>query len=104
MKVRYLRGARRNIDDISLYVRQHNPAAALRIGERIRSVVALMAEHPAMGAPGRVQATREFKIPDLPYVIIYRVTQHTSAVPVLEILRVHHGRRQPLPPDWDTKE
>ncbi|WP_448204096.1 type II toxin-antitoxin system RelE/ParE family toxin [Azospirillum sp. sgz302134] len=101
MKVRYLRGARRNLEDISEYIRQHNEAAALRVGQRIRHVVSLIAERPSIGKPGIFPGTREFKIPDLPYRIVYRVVATSEPAVVLEILRVHHIRRRPLPPDWE---
>ncbi|MFC5356032.1 MULTISPECIES: type II toxin-antitoxin system RelE/ParE family toxin [Azospirillum] len=100
MKVRYLRGALRNIDDISRYVREHNPAAAVRIAQRIRQSVALIAERPNIGKPGIFPGTRELKLSDLPYRIVYRVTVSNDMDAQLEILRVHHIRRQPPPPDW----
>ncbi|CAO3423694.1 type II toxin-antitoxin system RelE/ParE family toxin [Azospirillum argentinense] len=56
MKVRYLRGALRNIDDISRYVREHNPAAAVRIAQRIRQSVALIAERPTLASRAFFQA------------------------------------------------
>lgn len=100
MRVRYLRGAIQNIADISQYIRQHNAAAAVRVGQRIRHVVALIADRPNLGKPGIFPGTREFKVPDLPYRVIYRVVATDEPAAVLEILRVHHIRRRPLPPDW----
>ncbi|MBP2315125.1 type II toxin-antitoxin system RelE/ParE family toxin [Azospirillum soli] len=100
MKVRYLRSAIRNIEEISQYIRQHNETAALKVGQRIHDVVDLIAERPGLGKPGLFPGTREFKIPNLPYRIIYRVSATNEPAAVLEILRVHHIRRRPVPPDW----
>ena len=101
MKIRYTLGARTQLADISRYIRQRNPAAAPQVGQRLRGVVALLAERPTLGAPGRVPHTREFKVPGLPYRITYRVAEDGSGSPVLEVLRLHHEARSETAPDWD---
>ncbi|HEY0835821.1 MAG TPA: type II toxin-antitoxin system RelE/ParE family toxin [Azospirillum sp.] len=98
MKIRYSRGARDQLLDISRHIREQSPDAATRVGQRLRDVIGRLAERPGMGAPGRVPGTREFKVPGLPYRIIYRV--QIAGEPVLEVLRVHHEARQDAPPDW----
>jgi len=100
VKVRYLRGARRNIADISDWIRRDNPAAASHVGHRIQEVIGKLAKRPGMGAPGQVPGTREFKIPGLPYRIVYRVTTGMDGE-VLEVLRVQHEARDEQPPDWE---
>ena len=89
MKIRYTLGARTQLADISRYIRQRNPAAAPQVGQRLRGVVALLAERPTLGAPGRV-----------PH-ITYRVAEDGSGSPVLEVLRLHHEARSETAPDWD---
>ena len=51
--------------------------------------VELLAQHPALGRPGRVEGTRELVVPDTPYLVPYRVRGHA-----VEILRVFHGARK----------
>jgi toxin ParE1/3/4 len=100
VKVRFLRGARRNVADMSAWIRRDNPAAASRVGRRIQEVVGKLAKRPGMGAPGQVPGTREFKIPGLPYRIVYRVAAGLYGE-ALEILRVQHEARDEHPPDWE---
>lgn len=100
MKIRYLRGARQNVADISAWIRRDNPAAASRVGRRIQEVTRTLAERPGMGAPGRVPGTREFKIPGLPYRVVYRVIAGPDGE-ALEILRIQHEARDHHPPGWE---
>lgn len=99
MKVRYTVGARDQLRHIAIYLGERDPSAAEKVRGRLREVVALLSEQPSLGAAGRVPATREFQVPGLPYRIIYRVAQ-SGEERCLEILRIHHGARQPQPPDW----
>lgn len=71
------------------YIAERNPTAAEDVQDRIRHLVALLAETPNIGRPGRASGTRELVITDTPYVVAYRVTG--SAV---RILRVMHGARR----------
>ena len=57
--------------------------------EAIAHAVQLLAEHPALGRPGRVPGTRELVIPDTPYLVPYRMREGS-----VEILRIFHGVRK----------
>jgi toxin ParE1/3/4 len=46
----------------------------------------MLAEHPGMGRPGRVEDTRELVVTGLPYVVPYIHERDT-----VTILRVLHG-------------
>jgi toxin ParE1/3/4 len=46
----------------------------------------MLAEHPGMGRPGRVEDTRELVVTGLPYVVSYIHERDTVTV-----LRVLHG-------------
>jgi toxin ParE1/3/4 len=79
-------------DLISLraYIAEESPAGARRIVARIlHDVEHLLPDNPQMGRPGRVPGTREFVIPQTPYIVPYRVQRST-----LQILRVFHGARR----------
>ena len=89
MRVRWLRSAVRDLHDICEYIADDNPSAAVRIGARIESSVALLAEHPLAGRSGRVPGTREVVIAGTRYLVAYRVTAKS-----VDILAVLHGARR----------
>ena len=89
MRVRWLRTALRNLDEAAAYIARDDPAAADRMVRRLREAVERLAEHPAMGRPGRIAGTRELVVPGTPYVIPYRVRGDT-----VQALRVLHGAQR----------
>lgn len=71
-------------------IAEHDPAAAKRTAQHIlRCGEGLLAEHPKLGAPGRVPGTRELVIPKTPYIVPYRVRGSR-----IEIARVYHSARR----------
>jgi toxin ParE1/3/4 len=48
------------------YIAQDNPAAALRVYDRILNSVRNLADIPNIGRPGRVEDTRELVVPNTP--------------------------------------
>ena len=92
MRIKWLRAALRNLDAEAEYIARDNPAAAVRVIQKIRATVNLLAEQPALGRPGRVPNTRELVISGTPYLVPYRVRGQ-----VIEVLRVLHAARQ-----WPT--
>ena len=89
MRVKWLRGALRNLQQAVDYIARDNRGAAVEVSERIREAALQLEHHPFMGRPGRLTATRELIVPKLPYVIRYRVKLET-----VEILRIHHTARR----------
>ena len=80
--------ARRQLDDIILYIGERNYAAAARIEEQIRHHADLLQHHPFIGRPGRVAGSRELVVhPN--YILIYRVGEET-----VEIIRTLHAHQQ----------
>ncbi len=94
MQVKWLRKALNNLDEIAEFIAQENPAAARQVVARLDAAAKSLCHHPQMGRPGRVAGTRELALPDLPFIIPYRVRQST-----VEILRVFHTRRR-RPERW----
>jgi toxin ParE1/3/4 len=94
MRLRWLRQALRNLDEEAAYIATDDPAAAQVVVERVLRAVAMLADQPALGRPGRVPGTRELVVPRTRYVVPYRV--RGSAV---DILRVFHTSRR-LPERW----
>lgn len=94
MRVRWLRTALLNLDEEAANIAADDPQAAGLVVARILNAVATLAEHPALGRPGRVSGTRELIVPKTRYVIPYRVRGDA-----IEILRVFHTSRRP-PGKW----
>lgn len=82
-----------NLGDEAEYIAQDDPQAAARVAILIEDAVAMLAERPALGRPGRVPGTRELVVAGTPYLVPYRVREAR-----IDILRVFHGRRR-----WPSK-
>ena len=94
MRVRWLRMAIRNLDEEAAYIANDDSAAARMVVERVLNAVAMLAQQPDMGRPGRVPGTRELVVPRTRYIVPYRVRGDA-----VEILRVFHTSRR-LPQSW----
>ena len=94
MRIKWLRAALRNLDEEAAYISADDPKAAQLVVQRVLSAVALLAEQPALGRPGRVVDTRELVISKTRYIVPYRVRGST-----VEVLRVFHTSRR-LPHSW----
>lgn len=89
MNVRWLKLADKDLDKIENYIRRDNSSAATWVVLRIVKAVEMLAEHPGIGRPGRVEGTKELVIPNMPYIIPYRIKNKT-----VQILRVLHQAQQ----------
>ena len=76
---------------IASYIATDDPVAALDVMDRIDDAVGRLADHPGSGRPGRISGTRELVIPNLPYIVAYRI--HRERVQILRVL--HAARRWP---------
>jgi len=94
MHVEWLRSALKNLDDEAAYIALENPIAAADFVKTIFASVDHLAQFPAVGREGRLPGTREWVLPDRPYLIPYRVRYGR-----LQVLRVFHTRRLP-PSAW----
>nr|WP_314258224.1 type II toxin-antitoxin system RelE/ParE family toxin [uncultured Devosia sp.] len=91
MRVRWTKPALANLDEIQTYVAQESPLAAYRLAQDLfgRTQNGL-ATSPMMGRQGRAPGTRELVFADLPYIVVYRMT---DAIDILAV--VHTARRWP---------
>lgn len=96
MRIVWTPHARSRLRGIATYVRKDNPEAAARLVATIRSRVAHLSVHPAMGRFGRSAGTRELVIDGTPYIVPYFV----SDVGV-QVLSVQHAAQR-WPDDLDT--
>jgi len=94
VQVKWLRTALQNLDDEATYIAQDDASAARVVVERVLAAVAMLADQPALGRPGRVPETRELIVAKTRYLVPYRVRGGT-----VEVLRVFHTSRR-LPNKW----
>ena len=78
MRIKWLRTALHNLDAEAEYIARDNPAAAVRVVQKIRATVNLLAEQPALGRPGRVPNTRELVISGIPYLYCTKYAAKSS--------------------------
>jgi toxin ParE1/3/4 len=93
MRVRYSPRALRQIEQIHRDIAQHNPSAAVRVIARIRELCERLGEFPGMGPRTNRPDIRVLPVVRYPYLIFYTIIPANHEV---RILRVRHGRRQPL--------
>jgi len=102
MRLAFAAQARRNIDSIVDTIASDNPKAAEKVYRTIMTTASRLRDFPEMGHAGRVPGTREFSVPSLPYLIVYR-----GEVDGVTILAVFHGARdlarlfRQMDPRWD---
>lgn len=90
MRVVWAAPALSNLEEIQDYIAEDSPAAAYRVALTIYSrTEAGLSANPMLGRRGRARDTREFVFADLPYIVVYRVTDR------VEVLAVVHTAR-----DW----
>lgn len=81
--------AKRDLDDIFDFILKDRPSCAQDILDRIKEHIGYLRDHPYIGRPGRVPSTREWVLPNLPFIIPYQVKNNQ-----LQILRVYHTTRR----------
>jgi toxin ParE1/3/4 len=86
VRLKWTRAASRDLDRVEEYISRDNPIAAVDTVLQIIRHVGMLADHPGMGRPGRVDGTRELTIAGLPYIVAYIHRGDTVTV-----LRVLHG-------------
>ena len=89
MRVRWLRKALLDLEEIETFVGLDSPAAAVDTVIKIINSVSLLREQRGIGRAGRVPGTRELVVPGLPYIVPYRVKNET-----VQVLRVFHTSRK----------
>jgi len=86
MNIRWTTEASENLEQISRYIGEDNPAAALRTVRLIFEQIKKLSVFPSRGRLGRTEGTRELVLSPLPYFVAYRLRGVT-----IEILYIRHG-------------
>lgn len=89
MRVRWLARALHDLEDIADYTARDNPAAALRMVDRVEECTTGLEDYPERGRTGRAHGTRELVVTGTPYLVVYRLSAST-----VDVLRVLHGAQQ----------
>ncbi len=89
MRVRWLRRALLDLDEIETYIAEDNPAVAVNVIVKIIKAVSLLREQQGIGRTGRVPGTKEIVVPSLLYIVPYRVKDE-----VVQVLRGYHTSRK----------
>lgn len=89
MNVRWSAPAAEQLEQAYAYIAESNPGAAERVAQHVIDITEMLGKHPGAGRNGRVTGTREFSVPDTPFVIAYAVKDA-----VVWILAVYHGARK----------
>jgi toxin ParE1/3/4 len=74
--------------NITTYIAQDNPRAAIEMGDMLIQKAAQLDQHPTLGRVGRVKGTREL-VAHPNYILIYRVVGKAA-----EVLRVKHAAQK----------
>jgi plasmid stabilization system protein ParE len=90
-RIAFTRLAKRDLDELIVFIGEKNPRAAVDIAARIFGRIDLLQDQPALGRPGRRSGTRELIVDGTLYLVAYRI--ETSA-PEVRILRILHSSRR----------
>lgn len=89
MRIEWLPQAERTLTAQLEWIAEHNPWAAIDMGDAILTTIERLKDHPAIGRSGRVAGTRELVVVGTPYVVVYRIEAHAVL-----IMRVLHGAQR----------
>jgi len=91
MNVFWTEPALTNWEESLDYIEAENASAAQRMEVRVADTIRMLADHPFAGRVGRIASTRQFAVPQSPFLIVYKVDQ-TQAV--LTVVAIFDGRRR----------
>ncbi len=89
MRIKWTEPAARALETIQDYLARDNPHAAFDVAEKLRHATERLCDHPKLGRAGRVRGTYELVIPDLPFIVPYRIKGKE-----VQILSVYHTSRK----------
>jgi addiction module RelE/StbE family toxin len=91
MKVVFDDRAVEDLEDIYRFISTDNPQAARAVVDRVVRSAERLADFPRMARSGKVEDTREWVIPRLPYIAVYRIYPDRKEIVVVGVF---HGARE----------
>jgi toxin ParE1/3/4 len=85
MRIRWTPPAAADLQSISDYLGEHHPQYRRPTLRKLYQKINTLKGAPYIGRLGRVEGTRELLFGPLPYIVVYRVTDHA-----IEVWRVYH--------------
>ncbi len=92
MKLRFTERALRDLQEISSYIREHNPSAAQRVRAAILDSLELLVIFPDAGRRQAVEGVRKLVTRSYAYLVYYRVDRTAGEVVILSVR--HPARRR----------
>lgn len=89
MKIIWTEPAAKALEQIQDYIAKDNPVAAYEVAKTIEAAVQNLIAHPKIGRTGRVSNTYELIIPDIPFIVAYRIKAKE-----IHIVSVFHTARK----------
>jgi plasmid stabilization system protein ParE len=89
MRIRFTATALLEIDQITRYVSERNPAAAKALIDRIEDAIDMLADIPEMAQTTDEPGVRRFPLGSFPFLIFYTIESDEVV-----ILHVRHGARR----------
>jgi len=90
LNVNFAPEALSDLQNIYDYIAGFDATVAERVISRIRQAAQMFESFPLLGREGVVKDTREFSIPGLSYIIVYRIASETE----VDVLTIIHDRQQ----------
>ena len=82
----------RDLADIAARIGRDNPGAGRRMIEKIRHVIALLADFPGLARAGQVQGTWERVVPRSRYIIVFEMSARPRALIITAVVHAARDR------------
>ena len=86
MRIAWTPAAAADLEQISDFLFEQNPATAVRLVRQTYSAASTLKQFPNKGRPAKKEGTRELVLPGLPWIIIYE-----AGGQAVYIVRILHG-------------
>jgi toxin ParE1/3/4 len=95
MQIVWLPKALENLKDIKAFIDKESPKSAKMVATKIKNTVSFLQDNPHMGKLSLVDGFREIPVPNLPFIIPYKVVDDK-----IVIVRVFHTKQKPI--NWNV--
>jgi toxin ParE1/3/4 len=89
MRIRWSKASAEDLEHINTYLTENHPYLAQSTVRELYEAILSLKRSPRRGRLGREEGTRELVLPQLPYIVAYRVRDDA-----VEILHIYHGAQK----------